>query len=403
VVDPFSPEFLADPYPIFADLRERHPVLYSEPIDHWMLSRYEDVRTALKDVEHYSAANALDPIQPPSARSAEILRDGGFRPIPTLTNTDPPVHTRGRRIANIAFTLGRVASMEGFVRDLVGRFLDERLRDGRADVVQALTWELPALVIFKVLGIPDEDVPRVKEGAGHRLEFMFGRPSEEHQAEIAGGLARFWRYAEELVASRVAHATEDFTTDLVRTPDATGQPLSPGEAATVVFGLLLAGHETTTNLLTNALRRFLERRSIWDELCADPSLIPGAVEEVLRHDSSVIVWRRKTRVPVQIHDVEVPAGARLLLLIGAANHDPDVFPDPDVIDIRRPNAKAHLSFGSGAHLCLGAPLARLEARVVLEELTRRLPSLRIVPGQDYRFHPNISFRGPRSLLVEWGA
>jgi cytochrome P450 len=106
---------------------------------------------------------------------------------------------------------------------------------------------------------------------------------------------------------------------------------------------------------------------------------------------------------VRIHDTEVPAGARLLLLIGAANHDPDVFPDPDVIDIRRSNAKAHLSFGSGPHLCLGAPLARLEARVVLEELTRRLPSLRIVPGQDYRFHPNISFRGPRSLLVEWEA
>ena len=183
--------------------------------------------------------------------------------------------------------------------------------------------------------------------------------------------------------------------------DTDGQPLTQQEAATVLFGLLLAGHETTTNLLTNGVRRFLEQRARWEELCADPTLIPNAVEEVLRYDSSVIIWRRKTKVPTRIRDVAIPADANLLLLVGSANRDEAVFADPDRLDIRRTNAREHLAFGSGNHLCLGAPLARLEARVVFEELTRRLPSLHLVPDQPMTFHPNISFRGPTALQVAW--
>src|SRR4029077_8895770 len=177
--------------------------------------------------------------------------------------------------------------------------------------------------------------------------------------------------------------------------------LNHQEVTQIVYELLFTGHETTTGLLGNALRRLLTDRHAWEEICGDPSLIPNAIEEVLRFDSSVITWRRKTTEAAEIGGVPVPAEANLLLLLGSANRDPAVFEDPDRFDIHRPNAREHLSFGHGAHFCLGAPLARLEARVVLEELSARLPSLRLVPGQPLRFQPNTTFRGPLSLPVEW--
>ena len=401
--DPFHDPYLADPYPFFAYAREATPVFYNPDLNHWMVTRYPDIRFIFQTPKLFSAANAIDPIQPVCPHASQVLREGGFRPIPTLTNTDPPTHTRARRLANVAFTPRRVAAMESFVRELTVRFIDERLSSGRTDLVRDLAWELPALVIFRVLGVPNEDVARVKAGSESRLLFMFGHPTEEEQTRLAEGLAAFWRYVEELVAHRAQEPQDDFTSDLILARDGDVPALSLQEVATIVFGLLLAGHETTTNLLGNAFRRLLTERQAWEEICAEASLIPNAIEEVLRFDSSVIAWRRKTTQAVEIGGVSVPAEANLLLLLGSANRDPTVFPDPDRFDIHRQNAKEHLSFGHGPHFCLGAPLGRLEARVVLEEISARLPSLRVVPGQTLHYLPNVSFRGPLSLLVEWDA
>src|SRR5262245_30107979 len=293
--------------------------------------------------------------------------------------------------------------MEAIVRGLTGRFLQERLSGGRADLVRDLAWDLPALVIFRVLGVPDEDVPRVKAGAESRLLLMWGRPTEDEQARLARGMAAFWRYAEALVASRAEQPRDDFTSDLLRARDGDLPALNHQEVTQIVYELLFAGHETTTGMIANALRQLLTARHAWEEICGDPALIPNAVEEVLRLDSSVIAWRRQTTRPVEIGGVPVPGGANLLLLLGSANRDPAAFEDPDRFDIHRRNAKEHLSFGQGAHYCLGAPLARLEARVLLEELSARLPGLRLVPGQTLRFQPNTTFRGPLALLVEWDA
>jgi cytochrome P450 len=240
---------------------------------------------------------------------------------------------------------------------------------GRADLVRDLAWDLPALVIFRVLGIPDEDVARVKAGADSRLLLMWGRPDENEQIRLVQGMAAFWRYAETLVASRAEHRRDDFTSDLLLARDGDLPALNHQEVTRIVYELLFAGHETTTGLIGNALRRLLTERHAWEEICADSSLIPNAIEEVLRFDSSVIAWRRKTTEAVEIGGVPVPADANLLLLL--------------------------------AHYCLGAPLVRLEARIVLEELSARLPSLRLIPGQTLRFQPNTTFRGPLSLLVEW--
>ena len=321
--------------------------------------------------------------------------------MPTLTNVDPPAHTRVRRLANVAFKPRRVAAMEPFIRDLVVKFGEERLARGSADLIRDFAWELPALVIFRILGVPDEDVPRIKAGAESRILFMFGHPSDEEQCRLARGMAAFWRYAEELVAARAREPREDFTSDLLLARDGELPALTHPEVTTIVYGLLLAGHETTTNLLGNAFRRLLSDRSAWEDLCRDSSLIPNAIEEVLRLDSSVIAWRRRTRQAIEIGGVPVPAEADLLLLLGAANRDPAVFEDPERFDIRRAKARDHISFGHGAHFCLGAPLARLEARVIFEEFTARFPTLRLTAGQTLRFSQNISFRGPLSLLAQW--
>jgi cytochrome P450 len=349
----------------------------------------------------FSAANTLAPLQPICPAAGRLLAEGGFRPAPTLTNSDPPGHSRLRQLTNVAFTTRRVAAMEPFVRELTGRFLRERLSGGRADLVRDLAWDLPALVIFRVLGVPDEDVARVKTGAESRLLLTWGRPTEDEQVRLARGMAAFWRYAEALVASRAEQPRDDFTSDLLRARDGDLPALSHPEVTQIVYELLFAGHETTTGMIGNALRQLLTHRHAWGEICRDPSLIPNAVEEVRRFDSSVIAWRRRTTQAVAIGGVPVPAGANLLLLLGSANRDPAVFEDPERFDIHRPNAREHLSFGHGAHYCLGAPLARLEARVVLEELSARIPSLRLVPGQTLRFQPNITFRGPLALLAEW--
>jgi cytochrome P450 len=401
--DPLEAAYLDDPYPFLTEAREAAPVFYADSIDHWVVTRHRDIRQIFRDPSTFSAVNANAPLASPCPAAAKALEESDWGAIPTLANVDPPAHTRVRRIANIAFTPKRVAEMEAFVRDLTVRFCTERLRHGRADLVADLAWELPVLVLFRILGVDASEVSRVKEGSWNRILFIYGRPSEAEQVKAARGMARFWSLAEQLVDERTAEPRDDFVSTLVHTPDVEGKTLTRPQAATVVLNLLFAGHETTTGLLGNMFNRLLADRQAWNDIVADPGLIPNAVEEILRLDSSVIAWRRRTRRATQIGGIPVPADANLLMMLAAANRDPEMFADPDHLDIRRANAREHLSFGSGPHLCLGAPLARLQARVVLEEVSSRLPSLRHAQRVKLSFAPNVSFRGPLSLPVVWDA
>jgi hypothetical protein len=400
--DPLADDYLADPYPFMSEARNASPVFYAEKIDHWVVTRYHLIRQVFLDPTVFSAANANSPVSPPCQRAQHALAAGGFRAVPTLANADPPHHTRVRRIANAAFTPRQLAEMEGFVRDLADRFFNERFRNGSADVVRDLAWELPVLVLFRMLGIGDDQIPRVKEGSWNRILFVYGRPrNEEEQIRAAEGMAAFWRYAEELVDARAKEPRDDLTSALVWATDDNGQRLTLQQAATVVLNLLFAGHETTTGILGNSFHRLLSDRDAWRAICTDLSLIPNAVEEVLRLDSSVIAWRRRTTEATAIAGVPIPPNSKLLLLLGSGNRDPEVFPDPDRFDIRRTNAKEHLAFGHGVHLCIGRTLARLQAKTVLEEFARRLPDLRLAPNLKLEFPPNVSFRGPLSLPVVW--
>jgi cytochrome P450 len=399
--DPFSAEYLADPYPTLRELRQTTRAFYSSALDHWVVTNYADVRHVLKTTSSFSALNSLQPLTELCPHAASLLKQGGYAATPALTNLDPPGHARQRRLANAAFTPKRIAALEPFVRDLARRFLDEHFRNGSADIVADLAWAFPALVLFQVLGLPESDLERVKRGARHRGTVIYGRPSEDEQVEAASELASFWRYAAALVEARTESPGDDFVSVLTQAGEADGDALSREETVSIMLQMLFAGHETTTKLMANSFRRLLEDRASWEAICRDPGLIPNAIEEVLRFDGSVIAWRHKTKEPVEIGEARLPKDAKLLLLLASANRDPAVFTDPDRFDIRRPNARDHLSFGVGVHNCLGAPLARLEARIVLEEVSRRLPSLRLTQNAKLKFPASISMRGPIWLPVAW--
>jgi cytochrome P450 len=398
--DPFSADYLADPYPRLAEARAETPAFYAADLDMWVVSRYADIEAIFTDPGVFSAAIAQDPVFPLAERARTTLREGGFRAGATMSNCDPPKHTRIRRHNLRAFSARRTAVLEPRVRAKAEELVTGMLAQQRFDLVEELTYPLPAYMIFTLIGFPPEDTEMLKSWCGNRMAFSWGRPSAAEQIAIADGMARYWRYCERFVADRIAEPRDDFTSDHARVHLDDPTALSVDEIVGVIYGLSFAGHETTTNLTTNAVRRLLEHRDQWKAICADPTLIPNAVEEILRFDTSVIAWRRITTRAVSIGGVEVPSGAKLMLMLAAADHDPARFPDPDTFDIHRRDAARHLAFGKGIHFCLGAPLARMEVRIVLELLTRQAPDLTAVPDQDLTFPPNVAFRGPRRLLLE---
>jgi hypothetical protein len=399
--DPFDAAYLDDPYPRLAAVREESPAFYSSALDMWVITRYADIKRILDDPPTFSAAPAQDPIfRLSEAARAELPAD--FPPPRTMSNCDPPEHARIRRINMRTFSARRTAVLEPRVRAAATEMVDRMLAEARFDVVARLSYPLPGYTIFALIGFPEHDFELIKSWCGERMAFSWGRPGPEEQTQIARDMRAYWTYCKAFMAERLACPQDDLASDLLRTHREDPQQLSLVEATAIVYGLSFAGHETTTNLISNALRRLLEHRDQWQALCADPGLIPNAVEEVLRFDTSVVAWRRMTTRPTTIGGVDVPTSARLMLLLASANRDPDRFPDPDAFDVTRADAGHHLSFGRGIHFCLGAPLARMQLRTVLELLTARAPDLELAADQTLSFPPNIAFRGPRQLWLQRG-
>jgi len=399
--NPFVDPYLADPYAFWLRARQAEPVFYSPELDYWVVTRYADIKAIFADPGTFSASIAQTPIRPLAPAVVQMLQSGGFRTKAVMSNADPPEHTRIRKSTWQAFTPKRVAQLEPEVRRLVTRFIDRIEGAGRADLVRQMFYELPVLVLFIFLGMPEEDVARVKTWSRNRLMLTWGRPSDEQQMSEAKGLLEYWKYTEAYIQGLVDNPPDNYVGDLIRISQRNESELTIHEITNVVYGLLIAGHETTTSMSANAIVTLMQHRDAWERLCADPALIPNAVEELLRFDSSVITWRRKALKAVEVAGAPIPEGAKLLLALCSGNRDDAHFPDPERLDLDRENAKTHLSFGFGIHYCLGAPLARLELKVILEELTRRLPSLRLVPDQPWEFPPNTSFRGPAHLWVAW--
>ena len=404
--DPFGASYLADPYAYLAGVRDDTPVFYSPLIDHWVVTGYEDVRRVMRDTEVFTASNAQDPVTPwPDDVTATFAaEDFGMRP--NLSNNDPPSHTAVRRFLRDAFSPHRIGWIEPSVRRLATRAVDEierRLRAGQnVDLVAAMLSDVPAEVLFVFLGIPDADIERVKRWSAGRALLTWGRLPDDEVRRQLPDFVEYLRYCFDLVDRLAAEPGDDYTSELLRRLEhERPEDFDRGRVAQTLFGLLMAGHETTTNQAANAVRALLSTAGAWRRLHDEPSAIPNAIEELIRFESSVIAWRRRTRQAVGIAGVEIPAGAQILAVLGAGNRDPAQFEHPDVVDLDRANARNHLSFGFGAHYCLGAPLARLELGVFLELLTSRLPALELVP-MEYAYSPNTSHRGPTALAVRLG-
>jgi cytochrome P450 len=398
--DPLSAEFLADPFAVIASLPlAESPVFYAPALDYYVVARYADIETVFSDPVTFSAAAAQLPLVALEEHARQILFEGGWRPQPSIASLDPPAHGRLRRPTARAFSARRAAEMEPRIRAILADILDAVDPTRPFDLVAALAFPLPATVIFSFIGVPARDYDRLKAWCGHRATLAWGRPAPEEQVEHARSMAAYRGYLRDFVAARDSERGEDFTSALLAIHDEDPEQLTHEEIASILYSLTFAGHETTNYLIGNLIRRLLEDPERWDTVLADRTLIAGAVEETLRYDPSVPVWRRITTRPVTLGGVELPEGAKLFLWLAAAGRDPDVFADPGRFDPRRRGARRHLAFGHGIHFCIGAALGQLEARLALEALLERFPALRLVPGQELTFHPNISFRGPQSLWV----
>ena len=397
-LDPFGPAYLADPYAVFARARGEGRVFYSEELGQWLVTRYDDIRAVLRDTRHYSADNATKPLQPLPPEALAALARADFRPRRVLVDNDPPDHVRIRRHVNKAFNARRLQLLEPDIRELARRHIAAFGDESEIDFVRALAWPLPALVIFRLFGVPEDRLELIKRGSRDRVTLTDGKAGGEELQRAAEGVGAFFGYCREIITDRLADLRDDFPSDLIRSGQ--GDETAPDfdELVTIMYSILFAGHETTTGFLTHLMRRCLAEPGLWARLRENRELIPAVVEEVLRLDPPVINWQRRAKEDVQIGDTVIPADAEILLLLGSANHDEAAFERADQLDPDRANAHAHLSFGAGVHLCLGAPLARLEGRVVLEELLDAFPRPSL-PEQRLPFRATLKFWNPERLLI----
>jgi cytochrome P450 len=390
----FNQQTLADPYPIYRQLRSENPVYWDESYGRWVLTRYADVAAVLRDPAASSErAGAMLRFAPPAMRT--ILRARSH----SMINSDAPRHNRLRGLVNKAFTARAVEAMAGKIQHLVDGFLDAVQPRGRMDVIADLAYPLPVTVIGEMLGVPAEDRDRFKHWSDELATLVSGNPAGLGVGDyyrIAKSYTELAAYLGGVAARRRAQPGSDLLTALVQAEEA-GDRLSEEELYANAVLLLVAGHETTTNLIGNGTLALLRHPDQWRRLTDDPSLAAQAVEELLRYDTPVQLTTRILKEDRVVGGRQLRAGEMVLLVLGAANRDPEQFADPDRLDVGRADVK-HLSFGLGSHFCLGALLARLEARIVFETLARRWPNLHL-DGGVVAFRDNFNLRGLEALGV----
>ncbi|TVL88129.1 cytochrome P450 [Streptomyces sp. SAJ15] len=401
----FTWEFATDPYPAYAWLREHAPVHRTElpsGVEAWLVTRYADARQALADqrlsknpVHHAEPAHAKGKTGIPGERKAELMTH--------LLNIDPPDHTRLRRLVSKAFTPRRVAEFAPRVRELTDGLIDGFAERGEADLIHEFAFPLPIYAICDLLGVPREDQEDFRDWAG-----MMIRHGKGPRGGVARSVKKMRGYLAELIHRKRNALGDDLISGLIRASDH-GEHLTENEAAAMAFILLFAGFETTVNLIGNgtyALLRHPEQRARFERAVAegDEELLATAVEELLRYDGPVEIatWRFATE-PLTLGGQRIAEGDPVLVVLAAADRDPERFRHPDTLDLSRGDNQ-HLGYGHGIHYCLGAPLARLEAQTALTTLLRRLPDLRLaVDESDLRWRGGLIMRGLRTLPVEFSA
>jgi cytochrome P450 len=362
-----TPSGLADPYSRYAALREEGAVVRSGRFDAWLVTDYQQVSAIVRDTR-WSVDNRLIQEYVPN-------EDDPFHDHEMLLRMDPPDHTRIRRLVGKAFAPRAVASWRPIVDDISTGLLDDVSGSG-FDLIGDYAVPLTVRVICELLGVPHDDWRQFREWGdtatrtlGLNLSRADQRLAQDAFQELAG-------YLRGLIEARRSTPADDLLSVMIAAEEE-GDRLTDRELLANAVLLLLAGFETTVNLIGNGIAALLQNRDQWDKLCADPTLLGNAVEELLRFDSPVQFTGRNAADDVSLGGIEIPKGKQALVLIGSANNDPSVFEDPRRLDITRANARDHVSFSSGAHYCLGASLARLEGEVAFSAFTERFPGLRL--------------------------
>lgn len=402
--DGFDPFDLNTPHSRWKQFREEEPIFYHEETGYWIVTRYDDAKAIFDDRKCFSSENAQKPVKPMCEVARKVLKDGGFTAYSGLTARVPPDHTRIRKVAQSCFGPRRFKSIEPQIESIVSAHLDqlEAAGPGPVNFWEIVAYPVPAYVLFTLMGIPDSDVPKIKQYGASRGRMTWSDLTDEEQIPVAHDMVAYWKYIHDLLDMRRANPGDDFPSDLLRL-QAEGAEITDEEIAGVLYSTLFAGHETTSTFMGNYVMAMMDNPEAWEAIKADPSKVPNAVEEMLRYTPSVVGWRRKARYAVTVGGVDLPEGAEVLMITGAANRDEGHFPNGEKLDITRENARSHLSFGYGIHYCLGFQLAKMEAQSLLRQLSQRFPTLRLAPGFRPEYHRNISFRVPKSVLVEWDA
>ncbi|MEO2129689.1 MAG: cytochrome P450 [Microbacterium sp.] len=398
----YSPFDMTDPFAAYAELRRDEPVMYDERIGYWVVTRWADVRAVFEDWETFSSENAQQPVRERGPEATRIMQEGGFTAYSGLSARTPPEHTRIRAIAQRAFTPRRYKALEPAIRENTRAALDRMLAspDGTGDFLSDIAFDIPTITILTLLGVDPAMVPTYKKWSDSRAAMTWGDLDDEQQIPHAHNLVDYWQECQRLVVEAHRAGGDNLIADLVGAQDG-GAEITDHEIASLCYSLLFAGHETTTTLIANSIRVLLGHRESWEAIVADPSRIPSAIDEVLRYSGSIVAWRRKALKDTEIGGVAIPEGAGILLVMGSANRDENVFTHPEEFDIDRVDARNHMSFGYGIHYCLGNMLAKLQDRIVLEETIARVPSLRLADDAQIGFRENLSFRVPTSVPVTW--
>ena len=391
VFNPRLPEFHANPYPFYQALREKDPV-HQSPLGFWVLTRYDDVVTSLRDSRYGrdSFAPLIEAVYGPETAEGNLPR--------SMLMRDPPDHTRLRSLVNKAFTPRVIGGMRARIQMIVERLLD-KVQDARSmDVIDDLAYPLPVTVICEMLGVPLDDHEAIRGWSSDIARSLDAIGLLADPEIVARGVAarrNLTDYFRRLLPERRKHPQADLLSLLIAVEEQ-GDKLNEGELLAMCLLLFIAGHETTVNLIGNGTLALVEHPDQMAKLRDDPALIASAIEELLRYDSPVQWTARITNSDVEIGGRTIPSGSMVIAAIGAANRDPRHFQDPDRLDIVRADNR-HVSFGFGIHYCLGAPLARVEGQIALGTLIRRMPDLALQAGATTDRRKSSALRGLQTL------
>ena len=391
-----SADFYTNPYPVYARLRNEDPVHWSATLGCWLVTRYEDVLAGLRDRRLSSAkmpafTRSLAPsVQAEIGPYVEYL--GYF-----LGLSDPPDHSRLRKLANKAFTPSVVEAMRPQILQIVDSLIDNLADSSEFDVIQSFAYPLPALVISAVIGLPPSNLEMFKRWSDDLVAFIGGSRADAGRAmRGSDSMNQMIAYYRPIVEERRIRPEADLISALLAAED-DGDTLSERELLATCVTLLAGGHETTTNLIANGLLALMTNPDQLTLMQSAPELIPTAIEEFLRYDAPVQRAERVARQDFYLGERLIAGGDRVLLMIGSANRDESQFVNPDWLDVTR-SPNRHLAFGFGTHFCIGSPLARLEAEIAFGALLRRMPRLRL-QGSVLQWHESVGNRGMRSLPV----